>query len=148
MKELLCIKYDNSAVTGEYLSNSHHYSNEKSIDSQRKEHSFNFLSNGDTVSDYDYNTKGSYLIGDYIPIRSHSKDDDDGSSTTYSTESILSLPTSTDGGFCSSRNAVRFGIDTTSSCWFIIGDIERDCEQSLLDADKFVSNIFGEHYDF
>ncbi len=151
MKELLCIMYDNSAVTGEYFSNSHYqHHDQKFIDSQRKEHNFNLLYNRDTTvssSQYDYSVEGSYLIGDYIPITTSRSSEDGLSTTKYSTASTLSLPAATDGGFCSSHNAVRFGINARTSCWTMIEDIENDCEQNLLlNIDNFVSNIHGEDF--
>jgi hypothetical protein len=145
MQELLCVQYDNSAVTGEYLDHSNGDGeglSARSIDRQMKTNDFNFVQS-DIVPSNDPE-EGFYRIGEHIPtLRSTYPGD---GQSQYSLESTLSLPDAGDGGFCNSNNAVRFGIDTKTSCWVTIEDLEKSCKQSL-DVDKFVApSIQGKLY--
>lgn len=139
MDQLLCLHYDNSAVTGEFFRHDEHDFTPKAIDRQAKLDDFNFVYKGDQFYLDDF-AQSPYSNGDYIiaKIKSDSNEEE----SAYSIESKLSLPGPGDGGICAFEDAVQFGVDLKSSCWLVFDNLERSCNHGL-NIDRLVNKISG-----
>lgn len=132
------MRYDNSAVTGVNYEDSDADSN--MMDREIKVKDFNTVM-GKNIHRHDNQFGTGYTIGDFVTIIKASESD---KSLIHSSESSLTLPGPSDGGFCIPNNALQFGIDIDRSCIVSIEDLERRCTQSF-DVKQFITDIYGEN---
>ena len=117
-KNLLCIQRDNSAVKGSFFTSDLHTSR-----SEKNKISMDFSRIGTTTDFHSaLNEAGNYVSGDSLQLVL--KKDSGGMAKILR----MSLPSSSDSGFCNELNVVEFGVNSNTQCSMVISNLKLDCK--------------------